>query len=682
MPSTRQLAPTAPIASILPLLGVAHLDRAFEYYIDSEQDKLVQAGVRVRIKFHGRLVDGIVLDRHGQAQHKGQLRWIERVISPEVVYPAQLKQLIDALTVRYGGITSDLIRLAIPARHGQAEKNHTCSDWEDHGQVTEPDLSPWMSYVYGSSFVDAVLAGKIARAAWQIRPGDDWAHTLAPLAVKVAKDGGGVLIVLPDQRDVDKLKEQLKRYVAAKHITELSASLGPQARYRRYLDIVHGHARIVVGTRSAAFAPLHNLRLVAIKDDGDDNLVDQRAPYVHSREVLSTRSSQQQCSFLAFSHTRTAEMQMLVESGWAHDLVADRTTIRSAMPHIHAAADSDYALERDPRAQSLRIPSIAFGAIKKSLDRGAPVLIQVPRKGYVPTLACASCRHGARCRHCNGPLGIIANTNPHKGLSIEGSSVPQCRWCGRFDNHFRCSQCGSARLRAVVLGTNRTAEEIGRAFPQVKVITSGGNKIVASIKAEPCIVVSTPGAEPEVDAGRYGVALLLDTWALLGRQQLRAAEDALAKWAYASSLVMAAAQGGEVIIVADPGLAHVQALIRWDMIGIAHRELAQRAEVCFPPVYAMAAIDGPVHVIDGFVKSLNLPDTVQILGPVDLPPGVKIPGADYDEAEYGQPQRILLRTIRDPQKPLGALLRAGLAARSAKKAQPIVRVQVDPIYIG
>ncbi len=692
MPRTRQPAPFAPVARILPLLGISHLDRIFEYRIDTEQDAWAQPGVRVRIRFAGRLVDGILLERSNTQEHTGALSWLDRVISPEVVYPDFLKRLIEALAERYAGITSDLIRAAIPSRHAKAEESEVTTSWYELGEVSEPDLSFWSSYQFGESFVDAILSGQTARAAWQFAPGEAWAQALAALAVKVVLDGGGVLVVLPDQRDVDQLEAALRELVSAKQITILTASLGPQARYRRYRSVLHGQAQLVIGTRSAAFAPMKNLRLAVIKDDGDDNLIDPRAPYVHAREVLTTRSSQQKCSLIIAGNARTAETQLLVETGWMHDLVAPRDTIRTRMPRIRAVGDTDTALERDPLAAKSRIPSVAYQAIRAALDRGAPAVVQVPRKGYIPTLACKNCGAPARCRHCNGPLGIFETTDVNESVIARGresyvggnllhSNVPSCKWCGKKDNHFRCNVCGTAGIRAVVLGQKRTAEEFGRSFPQVRVMTSGGNRVINQIPNEPSIVIATPGAEPLVTNGSYGAAVLLDTWALLGRQDLRATEDSYAKWLHTASLVASHHKGGEVVIVAHPGLAVVQHLIRWDVVAAAQRELHDRQEVRFPPAVYMAAIDGAATAVDQFLALAQLPEGTEILGPVDLPLGLTLPG-EYDEHKYGPPQRVLIRTALGPPRRLGQSLRAANIARQARKETAPLRIQIDPHRIG
>src|SRR5947199_8698830 len=132
------------------------------------------------------------------------------------------------------------------------------------------------------------------------------------------------------------------------------------------------------------------------------------------------------------------------------------------------------------------------------------------------------------------------------------------------------------------------------AFSGTSVITSGGEAMVAAGSEEPAVVVATPGAEPAAGGG-YGAALLLDGWALLGRQDLRAAEDTLRRWMAASALVRPrgdSAAGGVVAVVAEASVPTVQALIRWDPVGHADAELASRAEVALPPCVHMAALDG------------------------------------------------------------------------------------------
>ena len=671
MPET--LAAKLPVVRVLPLLGLPHLDRPFDYLVTEEDSAAAQPGVRVRIRFAGRLADALVLERVATSDHEGKIRFIERVISPEVVYPEQIRSLVDNLADRYAAVRSDILRTAIPPRHVKAEQTDTTSPWEEQGEATEPDLSAWSAYEYGESFVDAVVTGTLARAAWQVAPGDDWAAALAALAAKVAIDGGGALIVLPDQKDVDRMAAALAEHVGPKQITTLTASLGPQARYSRFLSVLHGQGRLVIGTRSAAFAPVKNLKLAVVMFDGDDSLVDPRAPYTHAREVLTTRSAVEKASLIIGGHGRTAETQLLVESGWMHSLVAARNALRTRSPHIHAAGDSDFELQRDPRAGAARVPSVAFAAARRALAENKPVLFQVPRAGYVQALACGICRTPARCRACNGPLEL-----PSGGEA----AAPTCRWCGRIDSAYSCPSCGSHRLRAVVLGTQRTAEELGRAFAPATVISSWGERIHAEIPDKAAVVVATPGAEPRIEGGgTYGAAVLLDTWALLGRPDLRATEETMHKWMAAATLIAPHSKGGDVVVVADPSLPVVQHFIRWDAPGHAALELAARREVRFPPAVHMAAVDAPREALTDFLEHIDLPDQVDILGPVDLPPGVDLPG-EWDRATLGEAQRVLIRTPLSSRNALGKALRAANVNRATRKQDAPLRIQVNPMHIG
>lgn len=235
-------------------------------------------------------------------------------------------------------------------------------------------------------------------------------------------------------------------------------------------------------------------------------------------------------------------------------------------------------------------------------------------------------------------------------------------------------------MRAVVVGAGRTAEELGRAFAGVAVVSSGGSDVLASVPAGPKLVVATIGAEPTVPGG-YGAALLLDGWALLGRADLRAAEEALRRWMAAAALVRPAPAGGQVIVVADPGIPTVQALVRWDPVGHAEAQLAERSEVRFPPAIRLAAVDGSGAAIASLLESAELPPEVELLGPVPLPDGARKPFAG-DNPEPVQVERMLLRVPRASGSALARALAAAQAVRSARKVDAPVRVQIDPVDIG
>jgi primosomal protein N' (replication factor Y) len=336
--------------------------------------------------------------------------------------------------------------------------------------------------------------------------------------------------------------------------------------------------------------------------------------------------------------------------------------VRRFAPAVTAAGD-DSELARDEAARTARLPSLALRTAREALGRG-PVLFQVPRRGYLAALACERCHAPVRCR-CGGPAQLAGPR-----------ALPRCGWCGSPIAR-TCAHCGHDGLRALVTGATRTAEELGRAFPAVPVRTSGGSRIVTQVPDSPAVVVATPGAEPSADAG-YAAAVLLDGWALLGRASLRAAEEALRRWMNAAALVRPGPEGGTVVVVADASLPAVQALVRWDPVTFAERELAERRELRFPPAARMASLSGPHGTVRALLDAAELPAGAEVLGPVPVPDHNGGPGGDGATGPEGDLVRFLVRAPRSQGGALAAALRAGMAARTARKEAGNVRLELDP----
>ncbi|WP_319461176.1 primosomal protein N' [Micromonospora sp. RTP1Z1] len=667
---------------------LAHLDRPFDYLVPAELDAEAVAGVRVKVRFAGQLVNGWLLERVEQSDHP-RLAYLEKVVSPVPVLAPEIARLARAVADRYAGSLADVLRLAVPPRHARVEKDlgsaappadpaaaSPAADTAPAGATTTTPAGPttasaghsldaatagaapvdprgWRDYPAGPGFLRALTEGRAPRAVWSALPGEDWADRYADVVAATVAGGRGALIVVADARDLDRLDAALTGTLGPDRHVCLSAALGPSRRYRAFLAARRGEKPVVIGTRAAMFAPVDRLGLVAIWDDGDDLHAEQRAPYPHAREVLLTRAQLGGAAALVGGYARTAEAQLLVETGWAREVVADRATVRARTPSIAPSGD-DPQLARDPGAATARLPSLAWTTARDTLRADAPVLVQVPRRGYLPSVACADCRTPARCPHCAGPLALPS-----------AAGMPACRWCGRVAAAYACPECGGRRLRASVTGARRTAEELGRAFPGVPVRTSGREEVLTAVPAGAGLVIATPGAEPVAEGG-YGAVLLLDSWALLTRADLRAGEEALRRWLAAAALARPGSAGGRVVVVADGALAPVQALLRWDAAWFAARELAERRELGFPPAVKMASVTGPAEAVADLLAGARLPDGAEVLGPVP--------------ADEGR-ERMLVRVPRARAAALAEALHAAAGQRSARKAADPVRLQVDPLSL-
>ncbi|MGW6281573.1 primosomal protein N' [Kribbella sp. NPDC055071] len=641
-----------PVARVAVDVSLPHLDRPFDYVVPDDLAEAAQPGARVKVRFAGKDLDGFVLERLESSDHEGKLARIRKVVSPEQVLTPEIADLCRSVADRYAGVLADVTRLAVPPRHAKVESEPLRCN-----QPAQPPLSTsrseWSSYPSG--FLDAIGRSESPRAIWTAVPGTDWALAFAQAAAVCAASGRGALLLAPDARDLQRLAAACTAVLGETGFVALSADLGPTARYRAFLAALRGCTRVVIGTRAAAFAPVTDLGLVALWDDGDESYAEPRAPYPNAREVLLLRAFRQDCAALLGGFARSAEAAALIESGFAHELIADRSVIRAAAPAIHIAGESDTELARDPGARAARLPRRAFEIARTGLQSG-PVLVQVPRAGYLPSLVCQTCRAPSRCSTCGGTLRRTG-----------GSGPASCSVCGRPATDHRCPECGDTRMRAAVVGARRTAEELGRAFPGVLVRTSGGDNVLDDVPDKPALIVSTPGAEPVAEGG-YSAALLLDTWLMLARPDLRAPEEAVRRWFNAAALVR---PSGTVILVGDPSALPLQAVVRWSPEGYATREIEERRAARLAPAAKLAELTGPAEAVADLITRLRdlLPTTsgLEVLGPVDLD----------DETV-----RAVVRTPRTHGATLVRALKEAQATRTAKKNPGTVRTQVDPPSFG
>ncbi len=471
----------------------------------------------------------------------------------------------------------------------------------------------------------------------------------------------------------------------------LTAELGPAERYRRWLAVRRGTARVVVGTRSAMFAPVDRPGLLAVWDDGDDLHAEPRAPYPHVRDVLLLRAHAVGAALLVGGFARTAEAQVLVGSGWAQEVVADRATLRTAAPRVTALNETGNQLARDPDQGVARLPAVAFEAARAALAAGRPVLVQVPRAGYLPWLACAHCRETARCRHCAGPLALPGGGSA--GGSRVGRRVDRWRGCRSAAGAGGPSRRSAARrARRVGCGPGSSAPGAPRRswaapFPGRRCAPRGA--VPRSSTACP------PGPTwwsppPAPNRPRRGVTGR--RCCSTGGRCCRARTCGWrrrrcgAGWRRRRWWCRPRDGGrlGRVVVAADAALPPVQALVRWDPAWHAAAELAARTEVGFPPAVRMASVEGTAPAVAEVVDALLGSDAaaglgppgVEVLGPVELDPE---PGADPAAAPR---ERALVRVPREQGRSLAAALAAVAAQRSARKAPDPVRVRLDPPEVG
>jgi primosomal protein N' (replication factor Y) len=170
--------------------------------------------------------------------------------------------------------------------------------------------------------------------------------------------------------------------------------------------------------------------------------------------------------------------------------------------------------------------------------------------------------------------------------------------------------CGSLEVSRGRAGSFRTASELGRAFPNSKVVESTGDNRIQKVGPGKNLVIATAGAEPLVEGG-YKAVVILDAQALLSRQYLRATEEAVRLWANAVSKL---AVDGEALLVGVAGTL-AQKFCLWQQVEIASEELASRRELMLPPALRLGSVAGTHALLVELAESLRSFGKIKVLGP-------------------------------------------------------------------
>lgn len=586
------------IASVAVESPIPQLDRLFDYLVPEPLQESIAPGVRVTVPFgrSGKLLPGFVVTVSNSTTFDSKLNAIETVVSTVQVLPTSLYQLARAVADRQAGILYEVLRLAVPKRSVRVEQA-----WQQRDQSSSKPLELDLQFdgrLSTYSGVRAVLAeprAKMLQATTESVTSSHlvpaWVAHFVTAAVEQVTQNKSAILIVPDFRDQNALLTAIAELGLSELVAIFAGSQTPSVRYSAYLQAIGPNPTIVVGSRSAAYAPVANLGLIAIWDDGDQSLQEPVAPYVHTREVCLIRQQQSGCNLLLSAHVRTSEVQRLVEMRY----VTDSTPAFSA-PRIICTTTS------------ARIDATAYNMAKRAFESGGAVLFQVANTGHTLSLYCQNCSARSQCSSCHGPL------------YSDSTNALRCRWCSAMSVSHRCHDCGAMQLRPGSAGSTRTAIELGKSFPGVPVTESTSQKLVTSVGAGKRLVVATPGCEPVV-AGGYALVVLLDCNRLLGKDTLKSTEAALQSWSNATAML---ASGGTCVAVGMPD-SLAKPFAAWSQIELAQRELQTRRELGFPPALRMASVTGPRKLLDDLLVGSDPTDDsperlpiVDKLGPVAI----------------------------------------------------------------
>jgi primosomal protein N' (replication factor Y) len=591
-----------PVAVVALDLSTPHLDRTFDYLVPARLDAAARPGVRVRVGFGGRSVTGFIVERRDRSEHPGKLAPVARVPSGLPLLTPALWRLAQTVAARQAGVVADVLRLAVPGAHIETEKRLVVEapgvefSGDSSSAAGRGDPSGWSGGAGRPSSLDGFVG---ALGSWLDGAGDGTPDESGPRAVWTALPGGDLLNGLANAvaQTVARGRQALIVAPNEREVTRILRGLTGHIRV----------ARLVAGDGPAARLEAY----WAAASGGVDVLVGTRgAAYVPlARPGLSVLVGDGD-SALDEPHAPYAGARsvMTVRAGQERTalVIAGLTRTVEAQGLVEAGWMGSVTADR-AQVRSVT-PTVR-----------APTPVELAREGAtgrsrVPSAAFRVIRAGLE----QGPVLVQVPSAEHE-----------------------------------IFGLARTAEDLARAFPGTAVKRSAaGAGVLETVDGQPQLVVATPGAEPRAEDG-HAAAVLLDGGALTSRPEMDASVNALRVWIGAAGLVKSS---GQVMLVGAGGGAAAQALVRWDPVGLAERELEERRELGLPPTCKSVVLHGARDDIDDLLSRVSLPDGTRM--------------APEDD------RTVVLLPLEGARAGLAAV-RAAVRARSIARSGGSVRVRVD-----
>lgn len=562
------------VVRVLP--DVAAIDKEFDYLVPP--GVAVAVGDVVRVELHGRRVGAWIVAADVDPEPGVQVKPLAKVSgrgpAPELI------DLAGWAAWRWAGRRASFLRTAAPPAVVAAVPDLRRPT--DPGAPTGADPEP----VPGESPPDPVVGRALGHACGVLRlaPGVDRYPLVRAAAHDAARSGGTCLVLCPAVEEARVLGRRLTRDgVSTAVVVDSDRSRAAAGEWAR----AAGGATVVVGARSAAWAPVRHLRRVLVLDEHDETYQQEQSPTWHARDVVVERARRAGASALLVSPCPSLEAL-----AWGTLVTTDRAVERQGWSRVEVVDQRDL----DPALGPLFSPRLV------DLARGTGrVVCVVNRTGRARLLACGTCATIARCEACEGAVADL------------GGGELVCGRCGTTRPPV-CLRCGGARFKNLRLGVSRAREELEALVGEpVGEVTGSTGPADGGLAAR--VVIGTEAVLHRVD--RADAVAFLDFDQELLAPRYRAVEEALGLLARASRLVHRGrtAAGRVLVQTRSPEHPVVVAARLADPGRLAESEGLLRQALGFPPAVAMAVVSGAAA--EAFMAALGRPEGVRVQGPVD-----------------------------------------------------------------
>ena len=477
------------------------------------------------------------------------------------------------------------------------------------------------------------------------------------LAARTLAEGGDVLYLVPEIAMSSQLLSRVRK-VFGERVTPYHSKLTNLRRAEIYRRLGRSEGgELVLGTRSALFLPLKNLKLVIVDEEHDSSYKQtEPAPRYQGRDAAVMLAHLHDARVLLGSATPSIESYVRAATGKYREVLLTERYSGAQLPEV-IISDAIRAAKRGERKSHFN--KILLDKIAERLERGEQILLFQNRRGYSPFVSCGDCGWSARCPHCNVTL------------TLHGANKLTCHYCGYSEPMPRnCPDCKGSEVKTMGFGTEKIEQEIAVLFPQARVarldrdvVTSESacNRIIEAFeRGETDILVGTQIITKGFDFSRVTLVGVLNADNLLNAPDYRAAERAFQTIMQFAGRGGRGAQPGEVVIqTSEPNHPILQQVLSGDYVTMAREQSAERQAFFYPPYSRIVGLTlryRDVEVLHraavALTEALRTRFSRRVLGPT-IPPVDRVRGEHIVEimlkiesgASFARARKILREVL-------------------------------------
>ncbi len=574
------------IARVALPVAVPH---AFDYWIPEGLD--VRRGSVVRVRLANRSSVGVVVGIDFASEAGQRVQPIDEVVAIPPIAD-EILDLAEFVGRYYQAAPGLALELAVPPSSKARSRRSAGAGIADVPPIARAShaLNPAQR-----AAAQAILDARGTSAVFMLHgvTGSGKTEVYLAAAQDAVERGGQVLILMPEINLTPQFELRVRASLPGTQAVTLHSGLAAGTRRASWDAAASGAARIVLGTRLAMFTPMPQLALVVVDEEHDDSFKQQDGVRYHARDLAILRARKRGIPVVLGSATPSLETWARARQGRYRALALPARADPRASPPAIAFVPLRGSRTQDGLSPPLR------EAIAQRLARREQSLLFINRRGYAPSLKCASCTWESECPRCAARL--VVHHAPDR---------LRCHHCAHVERVTRaCPQCGNVDLTPLGFGTQRLEQAIRTAFPQARVAridrdTTRNRGAFAAVRQqvedlEVDILVGTQMLAKGHDFPRLTLVGVLGADNALYSADFRATERLVALLMQVAGRAGRAGLPGEVIVQTDfPDHPVYRALATQDYAAFADELLAEREAAQLPPVTRVALLAAEAHSRD------------------------------------------------------------------------------------